>query len=94
MLEMGDYSIPYKSNAKTYVYLWNGGTNANGTRGKKSMPDTRVRRVTYKSAASDIQQVIGELTDDERWYNLNGLQITRPTKKGVYIHGNRKVVIK
>ena len=94
MPEMGDYSIPYKSNAKTYVYLWNGGTNANGTRGKKSMTDARVRRVSYKSAASDIQQVIGELTDDERWYNLNGLRITRPTKKGVYIHGNRKVVIK
>ena len=94
MPEMGDYSIPYKSNAKTYVYLWNGGTNANGTRGKKSMVDMRVRRVAYKSAASDIQQVIGELPDDERWYNLNGLRITRPTKKGVYIHGNRKVVIK
>ena len=94
MPEMGDYSIPYKSNAKTYVYLWNGGTNANGTRGKKSMTDARVRRVSYKSAASDIQQVIGELTDDERWYNLNGLRINRPTKKGVYIHGNRKVVIK
>ena len=94
MPEMGDYSIPYKSNAKTYVYLWNGGTNANGTRGKKSMTDARVRRVSYKSAASDIQQVIGELTDDERWYNLNGLRITRPMKKGVYIHGNRKVVIK
>ena len=94
MLEMGDYSIPYKSNAKTYVYLWNGGTNANGTRGKKSMLDMRVRRVSYKSAASDIQQVIGELPGDERWYNLNGLRITRPTKKGVYIHGNRKVVIK
>jgi uncharacterized protein YjdB len=94
MPEMGDYSIPYKSNAKTYVYLWNGGTNANGTRGKKSMTDARVRRVSYKSAASDIQQVIGELPGDERWYNLNGLRITRPTKKGVYIHGNRKVVIK
>ena len=94
MPEMGDYSIPYKSNAKTYVYLWNGGTNANGTRGKKSMVDMRVRRVAYKSAASDIQQVIGELPGDERWYNLNGLRITRPTKKGVYIHGNRKVVIK
>ena len=94
MPEMGDYSIQYKSNAKTYVYLWNGGTNANGTRGKKSMTDARVRRVSYKSAASDIQQVIGELTDDDRWYNLNGLRITRPTKKGVYIHGNRKVVIK
>lgn len=94
MPEMSDYSIPYKSNAKTYVYLWNGGTNANGTRGKKSMTDARVRRVSYKSAASDIQQVIGELSDDDRWYNLNGLRITRPTKKGVYIHGNRKVVIK
>ena len=94
MPEMGDYSIPYKSNAKTYVYLWNGGTNASSTRGKKSMTDTRVRRVSYKSAASDIQQVISELPGDERWYNLNGLRITRPTKKGVYIHGNRKVVIK
>lgn len=94
MPEMGDYSIPYKSNAKTYVYLWNGGTNANGTRGKKSMTDARVRRVSYKSAASDIQQVIGELSDDDRWYNLNGLRITRPTKKGVYIHGSRRVVIK
>ena len=94
MLEMGDYSIPYKSNSPTYVYLWNGGSDANGTRGKKSALDVRVRKVSYKSAASDIQQVIGELPGDERWYNLNGLRITRPTKKGVYIHGNRKVVIK
>lgn len=94
MQEMGDYSIPYKSNSPTYVYLWNGGSDANGTRGKKSAVDVRVRRVAYKSAASDIQQVIGELSDDDRWYNLNGLRITRPTKKGVYIHGNRKVVIK
>ena len=94
MQEMGDYSIPYKSSTRTYVYLWNGGSDANGTRGKKSALDVRVRKVSYKSAASDIQQVIGELPDDERWYNLNGLRITRPTKKGVYIHGNRKVVIK
>ena len=94
MLEMGDYNLPYKSNSPTYVYLWNGGSDANSTRGKKSMVDMRVRRVAYKSAASDIQQVISELSDDERWYNLNGLRITRPTKKGVYIHGNRKVVIK
>ena len=94
MLEMGDYSIPYKSNSPTYVYLWNGGSDANGTRGKKSALDVRVRKVSYKSAASDIQQVIGELSDDDRWYNLNGLRITRPTKKDVYIHGNRKVVIK
>lgn len=94
MQEMGDYSIPYKSSTRTYVYLWNGGSDANGTRGKKSALDVRVRKVSYKSAASGIQQVISELSDDDRWYNLNGLRITRPTKKGVYIHGNRKVVIK
>ena len=94
MQEMGDYSIPYKSSTRTYVYLWNGGSDANGTRGKKSALDVRVRKVSYKSAASDIQQVIGELPGDERWYNLNGLRINRPTKKGVYIHGSRKVVIK
>ena len=30
MPEMGDYSIPYKSETKTYVYLWNGGTEYEG----------------------------------------------------------------
>ena len=31
---------------------------------------------------------------DQPWYDLSGQRITKPVKKGVYIHGNRKVVIK
>lgn len=94
MPEMGDYSIPYKSNAKTYVYLWNGGTNASSTRGKKSMPDVRVHDVAYKKSVSGIQPIVLDIVDDQPWYDLSGRQVSKPTKKGVYIHGNRKVVIK
>ena len=94
MPEMGDYSIPYKSNAKTYVYLWNGGTNASSTRGKKSMPDVRVHDVAYKKSVSGIQPIVFDIVDDQPWYDLSGRQVSKPIKKGVYIHGNRKVVIK
>jgi hypothetical protein len=27
------------------------------------------------------------------WYTLEGQRIDRPTKPGIYLHGNRKVVI-
>ena len=43
----------------------------------------------------DIQSL--QLVDrdgTEHWYDLNGRRINKPTKKGVYIHGNTKVVIK
>ena len=94
MPEMGDYSIPYKSNTKTYVYLWNGGTDANSTRGKKSMTDARVRNVSYKKLANGIQPIVLDTVGDQPWYDLSGRPISKPTKKGIYIHGNRMVVIK
>ena len=94
MPEMGDYSIPYKSNTKTYVYLWNGGTDANSTRGKKSMTDARVRNVSYKKLANGIQPIVLDTVGDQPWYDLSGRPISKPVKKGIYIHGNRKVVIK
>ena len=95
MLEMGDYSIPYQSDTKTFVYLWNGGTEgASGTRGKKTASDTRVRKVSHKSRGSGIQQVLYDVSGDQPWYDLSGQRIMQPVKKGVYIHGNRKVVIK
>ena len=94
MPEMGDYSIPYKSETKTYVYLWNGGTDANSTRGKKSMTDARVRNVSYKKAANGIQPVVFDTVDDQPWYDLSGRQVSKPVNKGVYINGRRKVVIR
>lgn len=96
MPEMGDYSIPYKSDEPSYVYMWKGDSNVtSGTRGKKEALDVRVRKVSYKSKSfNGILQVNNDAADDLPWYDLNGQRIMRPLKKGVYIHGNRKVVIK
>lgn len=32
--------------------------------------------------------------DDDRWFTLNGQQISKPTQKGIYIHRGKKIVIK
>jgi uncharacterized protein YjdB len=96
--EMGDYSIPYKSDSQTLVRMWKGvfdSQNYSSTRGRKKMADVRVTKVTCKSVSSNsIQRVSAEAFEDARWYDLNGQRISQPVKKGVYIHGNRKVVIK
>ncbi len=34
------------------------------------------------------------VTEDGKFYNLNGVQVENPTKKGVYIQNGKKVVIK
>ena len=34
-----------------------------------------------------------EVPGQDLWYNLNGQRISKPTKKGLYIHNGRKVVI-
>lgn len=51
-----------------------------------------------------VELVVGEYTgintigrtldDNGAWYNLNGQRIDTPTKKGLYIHNGRKVVVK
>lgn len=95
--ERGDYSIPYERDHPTYVYVYNGGTDVVGgsTRGKKSAINVRVYSVSYKGKGSSaIRQVYSEQLDEDRWYDLNGRRITAPTKKGIYINGNRKVVIR
>ena len=95
---MGDYDIPYLSDEITFVYLWKAGTGFSNdvrTRGKKTMSDVKVRGVSHKSKGrSGIQQVYDDAAIDQPWYDLSGQRITKPVKKGVYIHGNRKVVIK
>ena len=94
MSEMGDYNIPYQSAAETWVYLYKGGKSGSGTRGKKTAADVRIRNVSYKKLASGISDVVSEQSDDAPWYDLSGQRISKPVKKGLYIHGNRKVVVK
>ena len=98
MEEMGDYDIPYMSDETTYVYIWKEGSDMSSdtrTRGKKSALDVKIRGVSHKSKGhSGIQQVVYDTTNDQYWYDLSGQRIVKPVKKGVYIHGNRKVVIR
>ena len=96
--ELGDYSIPYKSDQMTYVYMWKenyGAQDNTSTRGKKTMADVRVTKISYKAISiNGIRPANVEASGDDRWYDMNGRRISQPMKKGVYIHGNRKVVIK
>lgn len=98
MAEMGDYSIPYKNDYQTMVRMWKGDSETQSfasTRGKKKMADVRVAKVSYKAISMNaIQRVHVDTSKDTRWYDLNGLQISQPVKKGVYIQGSRKIVIK
>ena len=45
---------------------------------------------------SEVNEVIASLeVNDNSWYDLSGRKLDQqPTKKGMYIHGNKKVVIK
>ena len=63
----------------------------------------------YVESASGVRLLIGSLDGEatgikyirttdadgsEQWYDLNGRRISRPTKKGVYIHNGRKEAVK
>ena len=53
-----------------------------------------VTRKTQKNVAG-IEQISCDALDEyERWYDLQGNRINRPTKKGVYILRGQKVVVK
>jgi hypothetical protein len=95
MPEMGDYSIPYKSDVESWVFMWNGGIlrNLAPTRGKKAMSAIKVTKVSYRSAATGIHAVGADSDSEARWYDLNGRRIEQPTKKGLYILNGRKVVV-
>lgn len=85
---------------RSYAYLWDGGRTSDGftrgdTRGKKTAADIRVRNVSYRSSSGDgIQQVTILQIEDDKWFDLGGRRIAKPTKKGIYIHGRKKVVIR
>ena len=70
------------------------------TRGEGGLPETMTVRLV--GANGEIQGIgeikldTGEVTFDSRaWYDLNGRRLDgKPSEKGIYINGGRKVVIK
>lgn len=60
--------------------------------------DAEVIRVKLGSLNGDDDETTGirelMMNDSDVWYNLRGQRIDTPTKKGLYIHNGRKVVVK
>ena len=51
--------------------------------------------VGFKNTATGIDAIENDADFDEgEWFTVNGVRIDKPTKKGLYIHNGRKVVIK
>ena len=63
------------------------------------LKDNEARLQKKMGGETDIEEVRSEEVESEKWadtwYDLNGHQLQgKPTQKGVYIHGGKKVVIK
>ena len=71
--ERGQYNIPYSSKTETYVYMWNGGPDAEATsrvkaifKGKKVMGNVKIFKVSYSKSASSSGVVIGDVNGDRK----------------------------
>ena len=96
-------SVFYECAAPTWVHVYNGGevrsSNARVKsvhRSKKTKGQVRVYSVTRRSQkATGIEMINSDAFDEtERWYDLQGNRINRPTKKGIYIQRGQKVVVR
>ena len=95
-------SVLYECSAPTWVYVYNGGTVSNARmnaipKAKKTKGHVIIYSVTRKTQknVAGIEQISCDALDEyERWYDLQGNRINRPTKKGIYILRGQKVVVK
>ena len=82
------------------AYLKYTGSLQARTRGEGGLPETMtVRLVNANGEIQGIGEIkldTGEVTfDSNAWYDLNGRRLEgKPSEKGIYINGGRKVVIK
>lgn len=69
-----------------YAPLFNSNTG-------KAMPALYEMK-NFLDGAAGISAIIKNKTAADKWFTLNGDMIDKPAKTGIYINGNRKVVIK
>ena len=93
-------SVLYECSVPTWVYVYNGGKVSNARmavdhRAKKQKGHVKIYSVTRSSAkSSGIERINIDALESERWYDLQGNRIQRPTRKGLYILQGQKVVVK
>ena len=94
-------SVFYECSVPTWVYVYNGGKVSNARmeashRAKKTKGYVKIYSVTRSSSVGDgIERInMDALEASDRWYDLQGNRINRPTKKGVYILRGQKIVVR
>ena len=93
-------SVFYECSKPTWVYVYDGGMVSNARmavdhRAKKTKGHVKIYSVTRSSSqAAGIERVNSDALESDRWYDLQGNRIQHPTKKGLYILEDRKIVVK
>ena len=87
------YRLPAITFAKAFKLEDTGEeATADNISGKKIIPDTE-RETTAIENASQVDN--NQTTNDNTWYSLDGRRLTsKPSQKGIYIMGGRKIVVK
>ena len=92
-------SFPYDVTEDTYVYIY-GGTNSAGAKGMRKEAGTGSLKIygieidcTGIGITNGIDITNRETINSNRYYNLNGQRVEKPTN-GIYIHDGKKIVIK
>lgn len=100
-VERAKDSVLYECTVPTWVYVYNGGKVGNARvlsnhRAKKDKGHVKIFSITRSSSSgTGIEYINSEAVEEtERWYDLQGNRINRPTKKGVYIMGDQKVIVR
>lgn len=101
----GETTVNYNVAGNTFVYVYattasSSGAKGNGVRKAPSLSKgikiysikTRTNVVTDIKSITTAGEVTGNATD---WYSINGQRISgQPTKKGLYINGGKKLIVK
>lgn len=49
---------------------------------------------SFGTGNADIERILDEKSiEDDRWFDINGRQISYPSKSGIYIHKGKKIIV-
>ena len=97
--EKGDAQIAYNVTEDTYVYIYfvNSANNAKSFAYRAPATTDMVKIYSVEvlpGVSTGIDGINYELLTNDKWYTLDGVQVERPTKKGIFIKNGKKVVVK
>lgn len=76
---------------KLGYYVINNGEGAVTMNGKTIYQEgTEVHEIE----TTNISKVQNDIFDDDAWYTLSGVKISRPTQPGIYIHKGKKYIVR